>query len=139
MVTRGMSNFPIVVVITRGKLSLGMPPTFLESRDSNIGCSKFFTDVFPSISWTTNISYIFRYMVPLDVRFARGAPLVMAAIYGRFLLLVSLLLPLVHASAVFEGDFPLRDSSHSLLPPFTYSINPSLLISPSMISFSWMH
>lgn len=38
----------------------------------------------------------------------------------------------------FEGDLPLGISSIYFLIPLTYSDNRSILISPLMVSFSWM-
>lgn len=55
-------------------------------------------------------------MIPLVERFSRGTPVVMMAMYGRLALLDSLCSPLVSTFAVFEGDFPLGDSSESLFP-----------------------
>lgn len=55
-------------------------------------------------------------MVPLEGIFARGAPLVMAAIYWRFSMMVSLSSPLVPMSTTFEGDLPLDNSSLSPFP-----------------------
>lgn len=52
----------------------------------------------------------------LEGRFSHGTPLGMKAMYWRFLLLASLLPPLVSSSKVFEGDLPLGGSSISIFP-----------------------
>lgn len=115
-----------------------MPPTYSESQKPNIGWWGIFTNVLASFLWTNIVSINFLFMVPLEGRFFRGAPSVMAEIYRCFPLLASLLSPMVLVSAVIEGDFPLGDSFMSLFPLCAYLAYRSILINPLMAYFCWM-
>lgn len=76
------------------------------------------------------ISVIFLFIVPLEGMFSQATPLVMAMKYECYPLLPFLLSPLVPTSTIFEGDFPLGDSSLSLLPLLKYSVSRPFLITP---------
>lgn len=130
-------KYLIVMVITKGEISLWVSPTFSESQNPSICRSGDFTNVLPSFyGWPTSV--IFLFMVTLDWRFSRGVLLMIATIYWRLHLLTFLSLPLVIASAVLDVDLPLGDSSLSLIPPLTHSASRIILINPSMVSFRWM-
>lgn len=93
-----------------------MPLIFSESRNPNIGWSKNFSVVLPSLWWTTIISAFFLIIVLWRWELAWGTPPVMAEMLGNFPLVAFLLSLLVLTAAVSKGDFPLGDYSLSHLP-----------------------
>lgn len=104
----------LVVVMIKWKISFGVHPSFLQSWNPGIGQLGVLVEIPPKLLWTGNISSLFLFIVPLDRRFTRGAPIVLSIMYWHTPLSTSLSSPLVMTSTTFEGDLLLGDSSLSL-------------------------
>lgn len=86
---REMPKWPIVAVITNGKISLGIPLSFSLSQKLSIFLSRTLINVLLPLLLTAINSLVFLFIVTLDGEFSRRVPPMMVAICLRFCLCAS--------------------------------------------------